>query len=110
GCTWVHVADRGADTFEFLAQPWDDRNAFVLRSKTDRVIRRGHAVDGPKDYLHTYARTLPVRQRRQVVIAARPGQPERTATVAVAFAPVLVLPPHVKRGLYEKRPVRLWVV
>ena len=25
GCCWVHVADRGADTFEFLARPWDER-------------------------------------------------------------------------------------
>jgi hypothetical protein len=30
--------------------------------------------------------------------------------VAVAFAAVLVWPPHVRRGLYEKRPLPLWVV
>jgi hypothetical protein len=110
GCLWVHVADRGADTFEFLAQAWSAKDALVLRSKTNRLIRRGHDVQGPKDYLHTYARTLPLQGRREVLIAARPGQPERKATVAVAFAPVLLLPPHVRRGLYEKRPLPLWVV
>ena len=43
-------------------------------------------------------------------MSARPGQPERKAVVAVAFAPVLLQPPHVRRGLYEKRPLPLWVV
>lgn len=110
GCCWVHVADRGADTFEFLARPWDERNGFLLRSKVSRVIRRGHDADGPKDYLHRYARSLPLQGRREVHVAARDGQPERVATVAVSFAAVLVTPPHVKRGLYVKRPLRLWVV
>jgi hypothetical protein len=110
GCDWVHVADRGADMFEFLARPWSPQEGFVIRSKTNRVICRGHDPQGPKNYLHTYAGTLPLQQRREVLIAARPGQPERKATVAVAFAPVLVCPPHVRRGLYEKRPVALWVV
>jgi len=111
GCLWVHVADRGADTFEFLGRPWAVTEGFVMRSKVSRVIHRGHHDPcGPKDYLHSYARSLPLQGRRQVVIGARPGQPERTADVAVAFAPVLLCPPHVRRGLYEKRPLPLWVV
>ena len=32
------------------------------------------------------------------------------APIAVAFAAVLLWPPHVRRGLYEKRPLPLWVV
>src|SRR5262249_35783684 len=32
------------------------------------------------------------------------------ATVGIAFAPVLVHPPHVRRGEYEKRPLPLWLV
>jgi hypothetical protein len=107
----VHVADRGADTFEFLGRAWGPHEGFVLRSKVNRVIRRGHHdVHGPKDYLHSYVRTLPLRGRRQIRVSARPGQPERQATVAVAFAAVLLWPPHVRRGLYEKRPLPLWVV
>jgi hypothetical protein len=111
GCLWVHVVDRGADTFEFLGRPWSPSEGFVMRSKVNRVIRRGHHdPDGPKDYLHTYARSLPLQGQRTVHVAARPGQPERKAVVAVAFAPVLLWPPHVRRGLYEKRPLPLWVV
>src|SRR5262249_20472882 len=107
---WVHVVDRGADTFEFLGRPWGPHEAFVLRSKVNRVIRRGHAPNGPKDYLHSYVRTLPLQGRREVLVSARPGQPERTAVVAVALGAVLLWPPHVRRGLYEKRPRPLWVV
>ncbi len=111
GCTWVHVADRGADTFEFLARSWGPHEGFVMRSKVNRVIRHGHHdPQGPKDHLHTYARTLPLQGHREIVVSARPGQPERKAVVAVSFAPVLLSPPHVRRGLYEKRPLPLWVV
>ena len=108
---WVHVADRGADTFEFLGRAWSPQEGFVMRSKVNRLIRRGHQdPDGPKDYLHTYARTLPLRGRREIRVSARPGRPERKAVVTVAFAAVLLWPPHVRRGLYEKRPLPLWVV
>lgn len=111
GRLWVHVADRGADTFEFLGHPWSPAEGFVMRSKVNRVIRRGHHdPHGAKDYLHTYARTLSLQGRQEVLVAARPGQPQRQAVVAVAFAPVLLWPPHVRRGLYEKRPLPLWVV
>jgi hypothetical protein len=110
GCYWVHVVDRGADTFEFLAHPWGANEGFLLRSKVNRVIRRSHDPESPKDYLHTYARTLPPKGQREVHVSARPGQSERKANVAVAFAPVLLRPPHVRRGLYEKRPLPLWVV
>jgi Transposase DNA-binding len=110
GCCWAHVADRGADSFEFLGRAWGPHEAFVMRSKVNRVIRRGHDPHGAKDYLHTYARTLPLQGRREVLVSARPGQPERKALVAVAFAAVLLWPPHVRRGLYEKRPLPLWVV
>lgn len=111
GRLWVHVADRGADTFEFLGRPWGPSEGFVMRSKVNRVIRRGHHdPHGPKDYLHSYARHLTLQGRREVLVSARPGQPERQAIVAVAFAPVLLWPPHVRRGLYENRPLPLWVV
>lgn len=110
GCDWVHVADRGADSFEFLARHGAGGHGFVVRSKTERVIRRGHDPHGPKDYLHRHVRTLPGHGRREVVVSARAGQPERKATVAVAFAPVLLCPPYLRRGDYEKRPLPVWVV
>jgi Transposase DNA-binding len=107
---WIHVADRGADTFEFLARFGVDGDGFVVRSKTNRLIRPGHDAQRTKDYLHTYTRTLTLHGRREIVVSARTGQAERKATVAVAFAPVLVCLPHVRRGHYPKQPLPLWVV
>jgi hypothetical protein len=104
---WVHVADCGADTFEFLAAHCD---GFVVRSHPSRVIRQGHHESDPPGHLHDYARSLPLQGQRQVAVSARPGQAARRATVGVAFAPVLICPPHVRRGIYEKRPLPLWVV
>lgn len=107
---WVHVADRGGDTFELLANQAQSGRSFVVRSGRNRVIREGHALDGPQNYLHTYARSLPLHGRRQVKVAAGPDCAERTAVVSVAFAPVRLWPPHVRRGEYEKKPLALWVV
>lgn len=109
GC-WVHVADRGSDSFEFLAGLAAQGQGFVIRSHTNRVIRRGHTPQALKEYLHTCARSLPLQGRRELVVSARPGQAERRTTIAVAFAPVLLWPPHVRRGHYEKCPLPLWVV
>lgn len=111
GCQWVHVADRGADTFEFLANVLAQKQHFVVRSQTNRAVHCGHhGAAAPKNHLHSYARSLPLRGSEEVVVPARNGQGRRTAKVAVAFAPVLLQPPHVRRGLYEKRPLALWLV
>jgi hypothetical protein len=107
---WVHVADRGADTFEFLAQIVAADQGFVVRSHKSRVIRQGHDPQKPKNDLHTYVRAQPLRGQREIVVSARPGQPERKAKLSVAFAAVLLWPPHVRRGDYVKRPLRVWVV
>ena len=110
GRRWVHVADRGADTFEFLASHGVDGHGFVVRSKNNRGILPGHDGQGLRTYLHPYARTLPLCERREVTVSARPGQPARKATVAVAFAPVLLTLPRRCCGHYQKRPLPLWVV
>jgi hypothetical protein len=107
---WVHVADRGADTFEHLARHVADGSSFVLRSLGKRRIRPSHDGRGQGRKLRDYAWSLPLCGRREVVIGARQGSSERRATVSVAFAPVLVLPPHVRRGDYEKQPLPLWIV
>ena len=107
---WVHVADRGADTFEFLARHVAEGQTFVVRSSRSRVIRQGHDPEGPKNDLHAYVRAQVLQGRHEVVVSARPGQPQRQATMAVSLAAVLLWPPHVRRGHYAKRPLPLWVV
>jgi hypothetical protein len=111
GHSWVHVADRGADTFEFLAHlEQRQRQGFVVRSCSKRKIVCGHDENGSKSDLKAYARTLPRTGAHEVSVSAKPGCAARTAKVSVGFAPILLLPPHVRRGEYEKKPLRLWVV
>lgn len=107
---WVHVADRGADTFEHLAKHVADGSWFVIRSLGKRRMLPGHDGLGTRQKLRDYASTLPLCGRKEVVVGARQGSRERRAKVSVAFAPVLVLPPHVRRGDYQNRPLKLWVV
>jgi hypothetical protein len=109
GSLWVDVADRGADLFEFLAQEAAHGRHFVVRSCTSRAIQVGHGA-GAKQLLHSYVRSLPLRGREQIQVSAREKRPERKATVGVAWAPVQVLPPHVRRGAYVKQPLALWVI
>jgi hypothetical protein len=110
GSLWVHVADRGADGFEFLAQLVKQRQGFVVRSCSNRVIRQGHDENDPKGYVTTYARSLPRTDLREVTVSDVSGRPQRQAKVSVGSAPVLLWPPHVRRGEYEKTPLPLWVV
>jgi hypothetical protein len=105
----VDVCDRGADAFEFLAYEVQAERSFVVRSTHSRTIEVGPAP-GRRTCLHAYARTLPEQGRRALTIAARDGKPARKTEVAVAWAAVRVLPPHVQRGEYAKRPLDLWVV
>ena len=59
--------------------------------------------------LHPYARSLAECGRRQMEISDGLGG-KRQATVAMACAAIQLKPPHVRRGLYEPRPLRVWVI
>jgi hypothetical protein len=107
GRQWVHVADRGSDGFEYLASVVQQKQGLVVRSCSNRVIRQGHDENDPKGYVKTYARLLPRMGHREVTVS---GSGQRQAAVSVGFAPILLWPPHVRRGEYEKKPLRLWVV
>jgi hypothetical protein len=107
GRLWVHVADRGSDGFEYLAHVVQQKQGLVVRSCSNRVIRQGHDENDPKGDVKTYARSLPRTGHREVTVS---GSGQRQAVVSVGFAPILLWPPHVRRGEYEKKPLRLWVV
>lgn len=122
----VDVCDRGADTFEFLEHEVNSGRRFVIRSSYNRCIFLGH--DDPTTAevgkLHAYVRTLPaagewtleVTSKCEVKSPRRKGKKKtvqrtaRTANMAVAFAPVQILPSTKKTGNYGKQPLRLWVI
>lgn len=105
----VDIADRGADLFEFLASEDTYGRHYVVRACSSRKIGIGHGADPEPAALHDYARSLAECGQRQIEVPDGHGD-KRKATVAMAFAAVQLTPPHVKRGLYEPRPLLVWVI
>jgi hypothetical protein len=61
GRRWIDVADRGADTFEFLQYLHDHGRRYVIRSARDRCLAGADhvACDRVHQMLHAYTRDLP---------------------------------------------------
>jgi hypothetical protein len=106
GRTWVHVADRGADTFEFLQALVDRRQAFVIRSAHDRALDVEPAGDGPVR-LHEWLRAQPAQAAWLIEASGRPG---RTVRVCATARRVTVRPPHVRKGEFRREPLTVWAV
>ena len=111
GKRWVDVCDRGADLFEFLATEQRLGRLCVVRSAYNRSVRLGHDGQGEKTLLHKHMRTLPaVGETHVKEIYDRKLAEERKAKLRVSYAAVEILPPHVKKGDYEKKPIQAWGV
>ncbi len=118
GARWVEVADRGADTFEFLARLRAGGHRYVVRCARDRALAGDDhvAVDRVHRHLLAYARDLPALGARTVEVGRRqksrrkPGRDARAAAVRVAAGPVTLAPPHWACGDYPPEPLPLWVV
>ena len=113
GCTWVDVADRGSDTFEFLSYAQARGRRYVIRSAKDRSLAGEDHLgdDRVHHYLHRYARDLPELGRRTLEVAAKAGVGKaRRATVAVAAGPVTLEPHRWTRGEHDGRAVQTWVI
>jgi hypothetical protein len=118
GCTWVDIADRGADTFEFLQSLHERGRRYVIRSAWDRRLAgEDHvACDRIHSTLHGYTRDLPslgeqtVAVPRQQETRRKPRRRARDARVRVAAGPVSVRLPDFARGHCDAESLDLWVV
>jgi len=111
GLLRVDVCDRGGDPFEFL--DYEDRlgRHYVVRSNHNRSIYIGHdGKEAEKILLHDYLRTLPGQQRRTITVHGRNGQPDRQATVVIAWAAVRLPPPQPPRGHFRKQILQVWAL
>jgi len=104
GATWVHVGDRGADVFTCFAMCRTMATELVVRVAQDRCAT---APDGTATHVLAAARALPPVAHRSQPVAARRGEPARTARVAVAWVALTVQPPADVRG---QAPLPAWVV
>ncbi len=119
GTIWVQMGDRGSDSFGFMAScdPENDLH-FLIRLKSNRVLDWSDRTDpappvgDPERYLISYARTLPAYgQTFTVEVAARKGQPRRTATVQLSWAQVTIpVPKGAPQQLQQYQSIKAWVV
>jgi hypothetical protein len=111
GKRYIDIADRGADLFEFLHHERRLGRECVVRSTYNRRVRLGHGGKGKRVLLHDHLRQLPAGgETRTKSIHDPTSRQERTATLRVSYAAVEILPPHVRKGEYEKIPIRAWAV
>ena len=109
GKRWVRVCDRGADSFEYLEHQVRLGRDFVFRSCQNRSLEVATGDDGPTR-LHDRLRTLAATATWTVTVAARPGQPARTAALQAVAVAVRVCAPHVRRGQHGREPVAVWAI
>lgn len=102
GRTWVHVCDRGADTFEFLQHLVGANRSFVIRSKSNR------RVHGSEAKLHDRMRGLDARAGWWGQARAGSGR-SRAVKLQGSWATV-TLPAPRGRGAVTVQVIRVWEV
>jgi hypothetical protein len=114
----IDVCDRGADIFEFLEFEHRLNRKYVVRACHDRAVT---VTDPPtlevlgltqpyQGRLFALGRSLPEWARKELEVAARPGQSGRTAMVRLASAPVQLHAPQHPCGEHGQEPLDLWLV
>ena len=107
----VDVSDQGSDTFEFLEHEFHSGRRFVIRACKVRKVYAGHEPVGPRRYLKEYADRLPELGRFTMDVQAQAGRKARKdAEFIVRGGPLLVCPPHAKRGNHGDDPLPLYAV
>ena len=109
GACWVDVADRGADTFEFLEHECRHGRHFLVRSRYNRALLSQTAAGAAA--LHDQLRAQEPVLGWTVRVAAQAGQPARQARVVACYQAVTLRAPHTgRRGQYARRPLPLWAI
>ncbi len=122
GKLWVDVCDRAADTWEYLSFMATSKRRYVIRSKHDRVLLPQEQeqecqecepqVQGPQGQtqrLREALRGLTGVMNWQVEISQNEGQLARTASVQMAWMPVVLVAPEKYQG-QQKEPLDVWAI
>jgi hypothetical protein len=112
----VDVADKGADTFEFLEHEVHSGRRFVIRSHHARKSSAGHEPSAATSTVHDYARRQTALGGRNIDVPSQPrygrhpARPARQAHLLISAAALLVHPPHAKSGEHGRDALPMWVV
>lgn len=116
GCTWIDIADRGSDTFEFLSYEHARNRRYVIRSARNRTLSGPDHVGSDRihEHLHEYARDLPTLGSRTIEVPGKLGKAGRSrsriATVRVAAGPITLAPDRWTRGEHDGQSIDTWVI
>jgi hypothetical protein len=118
GGRWIDIADRGADTFEFLQYLHEQGRRYVIRSARDRRLSgEDHvACDRIHQMLHAYTRDLPTLGRQTIAVPRQQKtrgklkRAARDATVRIGAGRVSIRLPDFARGYCDAESLDLWVV
>jgi hypothetical protein len=80
---WIKVCDREADIYEHIAQCQENRYGFVIRAGKDRKLEDPETGQCSGRLFDAVRAAKPVGHLH-LTLRARPGQPARTATLAVS--------------------------
>lgn len=100
---WVHVADRGADSFELVSRLVHAGERFVVRAQHDRALSKGVK-------LFATARATAAGASWELSLSATPVRAARKTWVSVSVTRVTLPPPHNRKGEYRSVPISVNVV
>lgn len=112
GVTWVHVADREGDNFEFWATCLALNQHFLVRIERNRLCWVGEQGE-EKAYLMDYARSLEAQAEHtfELDVPAHHGQAARRARLQVAWGKVVVGPSaQAPKEIRQNAPFTAWVL
>lgn len=105
---WVHVADREADCFDFLAAVVAVGADVLVRIAQDRRVQ---TVEGRLERLFATLADHPVQDQQAVALPPRARVGERVAQLAISWTPVQVLPPQAPPPeLAGHPPIAAWAI
>lgn len=104
---FVHVADRGADIFEFLESCRRMQTYFVVRATQDRRVQM---QEGTLSHLFAELSVLPAVDERSFDVPASHGRKARSTTLHLAWTHLSLLPPRHDPRLNKLPPIPVWVV
>jgi hypothetical protein len=106
GSRWVSVGDRASDIYGYFRQAQELGWEVVARACQDRVIQ---TMNGERQHLMQWARSLPGEATKEVTLRGRDGKPKRTVQLQVAWGDCEIQSPHEGKERFGP-PLRMSVV
>jgi Transposase DNA-binding/Transposase DDE domain len=104
---FVHVADRGADIFEFLDSCRQTQTHFVVRATQDRRVE---LQEETLSHLFAALSVLPAVDERPFDVPASHKRKARSTVLHLAWTHLSLLPPRHDPRLNKLAPMPVWVV